>query len=164
LSRIAEEALEDASDRLYQDPYQHAVQHPAEMPSGLLSFARQVLNHALNQALNSDQDLARSLGEYLTELPAHVWFGVQEGVVTGAKSKDWPKVWSLHPCTKMLYDAHYVFINGESFRASGRDAVWVKHLADTRCLSAQQFLKLSPQAKGLLLNWVDAGWIRTSRD
>ena len=164
LSRIAEEALDDASDRLYQDPYQHAVQHPAEMPSGLLSFARQVLNHALSQALNSDQDLARSLGEYLTELPAHVWFGVQEGVVTGAKPKDWPKVWSLHPSTKMLYDAHHVFINGESFRASGRDAVWVKHLADTRCISAQQFLKLSPQAKGLLLNWVDAGWIQTSRE
>ena len=168
LSRIAEEALDDASDRLYQDPYQHAVQHPAEMPSGLLSFARQVLNHALSQALNSDQDLARSLGEYLTEPSAHVWFGVQEGVGKGTKQKGWPKgwpeVWSLHPCTKMLYDAHHVFINGESFRASGRDAVWVKHLADTRCLSAQQFSKLSPQAKGLLLNWVDAGWIQTSRE
>ncbi|NBW79302.1 MAG: cupin domain-containing protein [Betaproteobacteria bacterium] len=162
LSRIAEQALDDASDRFYQDPYQQAVQHPAEMPSGLLSFARQVLNHTLSLALNSDQDLARNLGEYLTEPAAHVWFGVQDVLELDTKQRDWPKVLCLHPCTKMLYDDHHVFINGESFRTSGRDAVWVKHLADTRRLSTLQFLKLSPQAKGLLLNWMYAGWIQKS--
>ena len=162
LSRIAEQALENASDHLYQDPYQNAVQNPAEMPSGLLSFARQVLNHTLSLALNSDQDLARNLGEYLTEPAAHVWFGVQDVLELDTKQRDWPKVLCLHPCTKMLYDDHHVFINGESFRTSGRDAVWVKHLADTRRLSTLQFLKLSPQAKGLLLNWMYAGWIQKS--
>ena len=160
LARLAEAALDDASERLYQDPYQHAVQQPAEIPSGMLSFARQVLSHAMSQALNSDQELSRCLGEYLTEPSAHAWFGEQESQQAVLK----PKAWRLHPCTKMLYDSHHVFINGESFRASGRDAALVKQLADDRWLSAQQFLKLSPQAKGLLLDWSDADWIQTSRE
>ena len=39
--------------------------------------------------------------------------------------------------TRMLYDERHVFINGESFRAAGRDATLARRLADRRRLDAR---------------------------
>ena len=39
--------------------------------------------------------------------------------------------------TRMLYDERHVFINGESFRAGGRDATLMRRLADRRALDAR---------------------------
>ncbi len=40
--------------------------------------------------------------------------------------------------TRMMYDARHVFINGESFRAGGRDARLLRQLADRRRLDAAE--------------------------
>ena len=60
----------------------------------------------------------------------------------------------------MLYDARHLFINGESFEASGRDAQLVRQLADLHFLDAPACSRLSPGAAQLLLQWLDSGWLQ----
>jgi 50S ribosomal protein L16 3-hydroxylase len=62
----------------------------------------------------------------------------------------------------MLYDDWHVFINGESFRASGRDASLMRQLADARSLGASQCARLSPAAQALVSEWISEGWLWTS--
>jgi 50S ribosomal protein L16 3-hydroxylase len=59
----------------------------------------------------------------------------------------------------MLYDDRHVFINGESYRASGRDARLMRLLADHRRLSAAQVAQLSAGALALLQDWAEEGWL-----
>jgi 50S ribosomal protein L16 3-hydroxylase len=58
----------------------------------------------------------------------------------------------------MLYDDRHVFINGESYRAGGRDAALMRRLADRRCLDGEALAQLSPEAGELLAQWRAAGW------
>ena len=59
----------------------------------------------------------------------------------------------------MAYDAKHVFINGESFLASGRDAQLMRLLADERVLGATSVKRLSAPARELVQDWLEAGWI-----
>ncbi|MBU3740419.1 MAG: hypothetical protein FGM55_15885 [Rhodoferax sp.] len=61
--------------------------------------------------------------------------------------------------TRMLYDGHHVFINGEAYRASGRDAALMHRLADHRALQRKDLARLSAPARDLLLSWIESGWL-----
>ena len=61
--------------------------------------------------------------------------------------------------TRMLFDARHVFINGESFLASGRDAQLMRHLANERVLSIADTKRLSAAARSLVADWCEAGWL-----
>ena len=71
----------------------------------------------------------RALGEVLSEPKPGTWFGRDEGASVDAAVV-------LDRRTRMLYDEDHVFINGESFRAAGRDAKLLHRLADERRLDA----------------------------
>jgi 50S ribosomal protein L16 3-hydroxylase len=60
--------------------------------------------------------------------------------------------------TRMLYDERHIFINGESFRAAGRDATLARRLADRRCLDARSVAGMSDEAGEWLAAWLRAGW------
>jgi len=59
----------------------------------------------------------------------------------------------------MLYDTRHVYINGESFRASGRDATLMRTLADARTLNGRAVARASEGAQALLGEWCEAGWL-----
>ena len=59
----------------------------------------------------------------------------------------------------MMFDARHIFINGESFSASGRDATLMRRLADERGLSRQDVARTSAEAKALMQSWGEAGWL-----
>jgi 50S ribosomal protein L16 3-hydroxylase len=59
----------------------------------------------------------------------------------------------------MMFDAKHVFINGEAFRAGGKDATLIRLLADQRRLNAAQVGALGVAAQALLLQWIAAGWV-----
>ena len=150
LVRLAEDAGEEEAALLYRDAKQEAVDTPAAIPAQLQAFAREALARALSQPLV----LERALGEYLTEPKPSVWFepgdvGVMlEGVRLDRRSR-------------MMYDTHHVFINGESYRAAGRDATLMRRLADERQLTARELARASDDALELLSQWCDAGWAHT---
>ncbi len=148
LVRLSEGAEDVAGCDLYQDATQPAVAKPAAMPEGLAEFAAS----ALKKALKDPKALQRALGEYLTEPKANVWFEMGD-------MPDQLKSVRLDRRSKMMYDAHHVFLNGESWRAAGKDAALMRQLADQRGLSEMELVKASPEALNLLMEWCDDGWL-----
>ena len=145
VQRMAE-AWED--ETLYRDPQQPATNHPGAMPEALMDFSAD----GLQRLLADRQSLACALGEVMTEPKPKVWFDEPVG--------DWYVAdVELDRRTRMMYDRHHVFINGESFLAGGADARLMRELADGRMLSQQRLAKASPDARALLEQWFESGWI-----
>jgi 50S ribosomal protein L16 3-hydroxylase len=88
----------------------------------------------------------------MTEPKPTVWFdqGEQPAVLASV---------ALDRRTRILYDARHLYINGESFRASGRDAKLMRLLADQRALGARDLRGASEDALALLGDWCEAGWL-----
>lgn len=146
------ESLEDADGAAprYADPRGGGTSTPARVPPALQDYARA----AWRSALRSPRVLERTLGEWLSEPKAQVWF--EAGRVSTA--------WGTRPLaldrrTRMLYDTHHVYINGESFVASGRDAQCLRRLADARQLSPGDLRRLSAGARSVVQQWLASGWI-----
>jgi 50S ribosomal protein L16 3-hydroxylase len=148
LQRLADDAAELAGETIYRDPGQEATAAPGAVPPRLQEFARGALRAALEAPLALD----RALGEYLSEPKASVWFEAR------APRAALPEV-VLDRRTRMLYDRHHVFINGESYRASGRDAALLRELADRGRLGRPELANASEAARSLLASWREAGWI-----
>jgi 50S ribosomal protein L16 3-hydroxylase len=118
------------------------------MPEALMDFSAD----GLQRLLADRQSLACALGEVMTEPKPKVWFDEPVG--------DWYVAdVELDRRTRMMYDRHHVFINGESFLAGGADARLMRELADGRMLSQQRLAKASPDARALLEQWFESGWI-----
>ena len=150
LAGLAEEAVEAVGDKVYRDPSQPAVREAGAIPLPLQTFARA----AVEKALQDPQLLDCLLGEYLTEPKAQVWFESQ-----AERELDWPQAVVLDRRTRMMHDAHHIFINGESFKAGGRDAQLLRRLANDRRLDQRSVSQLSTQALALLADWCDDGWM-----
>ncbi len=148
LQRLAQDAPDELGASLYRDAGQRAVAAPAAIPQRLAQFAHQTLERALGDA----QVLARNLGEHLTEPKPWVWFDEADGAPLAGPVR-------LDRRTRMMYDRNHVFINGESFRASGPDARLMRRLADRRGLDARTLARASAGARELLQSWCDAGWL-----
>jgi 50S ribosomal protein L16 3-hydroxylase len=151
LQRLAEDAEEDVGVALYRDPNQAAVDQPAGIPAQMLEFAQK----AVQEALKDPHALARGLGEYMTEPKPNVWFEPGQAV----DFKQLPGGLRLDRRSKMMFDERHIFINGESFNASGRDGVLMRSLANLRLLSAKDAQKISAQAAELVQSWAQAGWL-----
>lgn len=147
---IADEAFDGVGHALYRDPQQAAVAQPAAIPLAMSEFAHQVLN----QALKDPNLLASLLGEYLTEPKSTVWFEAPQD------TPDWRAGVCLDRRTKMMYDDKQLFINGESFRMSGKDARLLRQLADDRVLGAASCAMLGESAKEALDDWLASAWIQ----
>jgi len=156
LVRLADAA--DAADEAqpaprYRDPAQAATTTPAAMPEALQRFA----NEAIRRALAEPRAIARTLGEWLTEPKAQVWFEAANPAVQNAG-----RGVQLDRRSRMAYDTRLIFINGESLRASGRDARLMRTLADQRRLDARAVLAASTEARALLDEWLANGWLQPS--
>ncbi|MBC7617468.1 MAG: cupin domain-containing protein [Candidatus Saccharibacteria bacterium] len=148
LQRLAEDATDTVGEAIYRDPKQEAVEHSGAIPDALVEFAQAALDDALQDPLA----LRRALGEYLSEPKAHVSFD-------GESDAGWGGAIRLDRRTRLMYDAKHVFINGESYVATGRDAQLIRALADQRHLPAKDIARLSEGAVALLQDWQEAGWL-----
>lgn len=159
IARLADELAEVLSEergasaepggRRYRDAGQAPTSTPGAVPAALLDFARQAVQRALDE---DPRWLARSLGESLSEPKPGVWFDA------AARPDDGGAV-VLDRRTRMLYDAHHVFINGQAFDAAGRDAQLMRNLADERRLAAGARRRLGAGARALLAQWLADGWL-----
>jgi 50S ribosomal protein L16 3-hydroxylase len=147
LQRVLDDVEADADEPHFRDPPRSATESPARMPEALDKFARK----AVERLLRDPSQLARALGEVMTEPKPQVWFetGLERGLDAGLR---------LDRRTRMMYDERHVFINGESFNAAGRDARLMRDLADARRLTVQQCQRLSADAQGVVADWVAQGW------
>jgi 50S ribosomal protein L16 3-hydroxylase len=143
------------SAALYRDPGQAATEEPARVPAALRTFARR----AVERALRAPQALEVALGEALTEPKPRVWFeaGSPVALAEGQAVR-------LDARSRMMYDDRCIYLNGESFRASGRDGRLMRRLADTRCLEPRVLSLLSDGARDLVHDWLAAGWLHAAGD
>ena len=148
LQRLAEDATDVVGEARYSDPKQVAVENSGAIPEALVEFAQKALTDALQDPLA----LRRAFGEYLSEPKAQVSFEGESDAVWGGAIR-------LDRRTRLMYDAKHVFINGESYVASGRDATLIRTLADQRHLLAKEVARLSEGAVALLQDWQEAGWL-----
>lgn len=152
LQRLAEQADEAMDDRLYKDADQAATACPGKIPASLQNFAQV----AVQTLLQDPRRWQRALGESMSEPKPHVWFPSgdadlsEAGVVLDRRSR-------------MMYDEAHIYLNGESWQASGADARLMRELADRRCLTAQQLAQSSRGARALLADWCAAGWVRPKK-
>jgi len=148
LQRLADDTSDIVGEDVYPDPGQPATATPGALPPQLQRFARDALRAVVRDPLALD----RALGEYLTEPKSNVWF---EGGGRVGKQGDA----RLDARTRMMYDEHHVFVNGESWRAAGRDAALMRRLADRRALPFAEVAGASADARALLRSWAQAGWL-----
>jgi 50S ribosomal protein L16 3-hydroxylase len=146
---IAQRLAETYDDaELYRDPQQPATAAPGEIPPALASFAAE----AVRRLASRPEAVAHALGEVLSEPKAHVSFGKR-----GTRWR--PRAVKLDRRTRMLYDAHHVFVNGEAVRVRGHDAALLRRLADERTLGARAVRSASAGVRKLLAEWFAAGWL-----
>ena len=150
LSRLAEDLELPNGERLYRDPGAPATAEPARVPESLAAFA----SSALQKALADPRALARALGSLISEPKPQVWFDAESQALP-----DGPVALRLDRRTRMMFDAHHVFINGEAFRAGGRDARLMAQLANQRHLGAADVSRLSVGARELVDDWGRSGWL-----
>ena len=151
LQRLLDAADAEAAGALYRDPAQAATDTPGRIPDALNAFAAD----AVARLLDDPTALACALGEVLSEPKRGVWFDA----ATAGEAAEWPGI-ALDQRTRMMYDERHVFINGESFRAAGRDARLMRRLADVRKLDGGELGMLSAEARSLLGEWLESGWLR----
>ena len=132
---------------LYRDADQEATPNPAQIPTALLEFAQQ----AITKAMADPDALARHLGEHLSEPKSNVWFDAPESVVKLSRKRGV----KLALQSQMMFDARHIFLNGESWRAAGKDAKLMQKLANQRFLDASDLVKASEDAIGLLQDWLE---------
>ena len=149
LQRLLDVEPPTDADTLYRDAQQSATETPAQLPGALLDFA----TRAVARELSDRRRLAAALGELLSEPKNNVVF--EAGGALQPKQSV-----RLDRRTRMVYDALHVFINGESYRASGRDAALLRRLADRRELSGENRARMSESARLLLADWAHSGWLR----
>ena len=151
LARLADAAaLSDRAAR-YRDAMQGASSTPGAIPAALQAFAQRALVRAVADPLA----VQRTLGEWLTEPKAQVWFEAAsvQNIDGGVQ---------LDRRTRMAYDDRHIFINGESLRAAGCDARLMQALADQRRLDARAVRQASPAARATLLEWLASGWLQAT--
>jgi 50S ribosomal protein L16 3-hydroxylase len=156
----SDDLIEDGSGskkakRLYRDSTQTATDKPAAIPLQLLDFAQQAMHDALKDPLA----LACALGESMTEPKSSTYFEPPTTSLSFGSSASLQQIIRLDRRTRMMYDKHHVFMNGESYRARGADATLMRRLADKRELSAKDLRAASAQARELLGDWHSAGWL-----
>jgi 50S ribosomal protein L16 3-hydroxylase len=149
MQRLADVAG-DATGTRYADRDQAAMAQSGAIPEALQEFARRAVEKVFSDPLAFE----RSVGESLTEPKANVFFTPTAATLGGGIAVD--------RSTRLLYDERHVFINGEAYRAGGKDFALLKDLANVRSLSEREVKGLSAQARGLLQEWLEMGWIHAT--
>lgn len=153
LQRALDAQESDDEDTIYRDPRQPATAEPGRIPAELQAFALD----GLRRWLQGQGGFEVALGEVLSEPKPGVWF-------EAGSSLDEAHGVRLDRRTRMLHDRSHVYINGESFRAGGRDATLMRRLADRRELSARDTAALSADARALVQQWSLAGWLHAQAE
>lgn len=152
LVRLADDAAQILPDAVYTDAQQPATRMPAAIPPALQAFAAD----AVQRLLDDPRALALTLGQWLSEPKPQVWFDTPNDAPDDARLSTGVR---LTRCTRMLYDDHAIYINGESFLADGEDARLMRQLANARTLAPRDCVTLSADAQAVLQQWLHAGWL-----
>ena len=144
-----------SGERLYSDRDQPATATPARIPAALRRYARAAVERIVSDGTALDQ----ALGAAMSEPKPGTWFEASPPT-----SDDESLGVVLDRRSRMLYDQRHVYLNGEAYRAAGRDAKIIRLLADRRRLSRTELRSLGAEARALVHQWLESGWLRAESD
>jgi 50S ribosomal protein L16 3-hydroxylase len=156
---MAARFLDFLQDRLaltgsYRDPGLAVQRHPASIGADMLRRIKAMLDGIRWD----DNDIARCLGEYLTEPRSSVVFkrapGMPSRRFAGAVAT---RGVILDLKSRMLLSTGLIFINGESVAVSARARESLREFADQRRLDPGA--RLSADARDILYQWYRAGYV-----
>jgi 50S ribosomal protein L16 3-hydroxylase len=150
LQALLEDVEPAQDDPIYRDARQAATSAAGRIPGALQAFAGAAVRGLLSEA----GALERALGEVLSEPKPGVVFERRRAPSTR------PAALRLDRRSRMIYDARHVYLNGEAYRAAGGDARLMRRLADARRLTASEVQRLSGEARTLVAQWLEAGWLQ----
>lgn len=145
--------------RRHTDAGLEATVHGGRIPTSLARFAQ----IELERLLQDSGRWQRALGCWLTEPKPTVCFEDAPADEPGRDGSPHGAL-RLDRRSRVAYDDHHFFINGEAFRVGGRDAGLLRELADRRRLAAKSRRRLSAQAAEILEDWIDRGWLHSTPD
>lgn len=137
----------------YSDPRLKRQRHPSAISAGML---RQV--GAIVRSIRwNDADIARCLGEYLSEPRPNIVFGRARPMTSARFARAAAeRGLRLDLKTRMLSHGRTIFINGETATADSASGALLQRLADRRTLPP---IALGKSARSLLYRWYRAGYI-----
>ncbi|HEY4072850.1 MAG TPA: cupin domain-containing protein [Herbaspirillum sp.] len=142
----------------YADPDLIPSENPAEISKVMLRR----ISDELNKVRFTEEDIGIFLGEYLSEPKASVFFDPPPKEFSPenfAKASARQGI-ALSRKTQMLYRGRTIFINGESFDASGEDKTLLTALANARSLDGETLQRASADLRESLYVWFQDGWLR----
>jgi 50S ribosomal protein L16 3-hydroxylase len=141
-------------DSVYRDPGLRAQRHRAEISPHMRAAARAMIARLSWSAA----DIDRCLGEMLSEPRQNVVFAPPRRCSAAAFAQACRKRGlQLDLKSRLLFDRHAVYINGESSALAGADAAALRRLADNRALPPG--LRLNAPTLALLYRWYCAGYL-----
>ncbi|HEY4071666.1 MAG TPA: cupin domain-containing protein [Herbaspirillum sp.] len=142
----------------YADPDLTPAAAAAEISKIML---RRVVDE-LNKVRFTEEDIGIFLGEYLSEPKASVFFDppAKEFSPAAFGRAIAKQGIALSRKTQMLYRGRTIFINGESFDASGADKTLLMALANARRLDGVALQTASDDLRESLYLWYQDGWLR----
>jgi 50S ribosomal protein L16 3-hydroxylase len=138
---------------MYADPDLKLQIHPAEISSQMIARVEGMLNN-----IRWDKaDVARFLGEYLTEPKSHIVFTPPRRMAPDKFGERLQREGiRLDLKTQMLISGSTVFINGEAVKVDVEPFPLMQQLADTGVLPPLQ----TGQVVELLCQWYNAGYLQ----
>ena len=138
----------------YRDPGLKPQRHPAAIGRTMLREVRAMVKSIRWR----DTDIARCLGEYLTEPRANVVFGHAHRMPAARFARAAAaRGLRLDPKSRMLFSGRMVFINGETATPDAAARKALRVLADRRCLPPAACVDAATWK--LLYPWYRAGYI-----
>lgn len=137
---------------MYADPDLELQAHPAEISEQMVSRVEAMLNNILWDK----HDVARFLGEYLTEPKSHIVFSPPRRMAL-EKFRERAEVRGVRLDLKsqILLSGSLVFINGETVEVDAKILPVVHQLAENRVIPAP----VQAQVADLLCQWYNAGYL-----
>lgn len=139
---------------IYSDPDLELQKHPAKIGRAMVSKVAK----SMAKIHWRNEDVARFLGQYLSEPKPHVVFTRPRPLAEDIFQKRLEKTGvCLSLKSQMLFHDKYVFLNGEQVKITGSSLNWMHQLADTRRIEPGNLLdsRLLKQ----LHEWYLAGYI-----
>lgn len=142
----------------YKDAGVAATQTPAALPDAMIEAALK----AVRSVRFDDKLASRFLGVWLTDPPASALFDPAETIPDLTERMPASGQLVLDRCTRMMYRARQLFINGEVAPVPASTAL--KALADARSLPCAKAARFKDAERDMLAQWLEDGWVHYVAD
>jgi 50S ribosomal protein L16 3-hydroxylase len=134
---------------LYRDGAERISSNSAIIPEAMLQFVQNMLP----DALPTPGLIEQAIGEYLSEPKPHIPF-------TPVEQADFQHGLKLADQSRLLLGEAALYLNGEAFDLSARDAAWWREFAASQQCTAAHLARAPAHTRDIIEEAVNSGWLQ----